>query len=92
MTQKRINKVIKGLKKASATHAKQAKTLEAIKLKKGGSAGDVPKNVANPSLIARPKLKPKPNLTYIRPLMQMVGWYKNTSEWVANTKALLAVK
>ena len=38
------------MKKASNTHAKQAKTLEAIKLKKGGSASDVPDNVANPSL------------------------------------------
>jgi|TARA_R100001086_G_scaffold120484_1_gene62014 hypothetical protein len=32
----KINKVIKGLKKASKTHASQAKTLESIKLKKGG--------------------------------------------------------
>ena len=30
------NKVIKGLKKASKTHAGQAKTLESIKFKKGG--------------------------------------------------------
>ena len=50
MAQKKLNKVIKGLKKASNTHAKQAKTLETIKLKKGGSASDVPANVANPSL------------------------------------------
>ena len=50
MAQKKLNKVIKGLKKASNTHAKQAKTLETIKLKKGGSASDVPDNVANPSL------------------------------------------
>ena len=32
----KLNKVIKGLKKASKTHASQAKTLESIKLKKGG--------------------------------------------------------
>ena len=32
----KINKVIKGLKKASKTHASQAKTLESVKLKKGG--------------------------------------------------------
>ena len=31
----KINKVIKGLKKASKTHASQAKTLESVKLKKG---------------------------------------------------------
>lgn len=33
-----VKKVIKGLKKASKSHAKQAKTLQTIKLKKGGSA------------------------------------------------------
>ena len=32
-----VRKVVKGLKKASATHAKQAKTLQSLKLKKGGS-------------------------------------------------------
>jgi len=32
----KINKVIKGLKKASKTHAGQAKTLESIEFKKGG--------------------------------------------------------
>ena len=36
-TKKKVKKVIKGLKKASKTHAKQAKTLEAIGFKKGGS-------------------------------------------------------
>ena len=30
----KVNKVVKGLKKASKTHAKQAKTLESLKLKK----------------------------------------------------------
>ena len=34
---KKVNKVIKGLKKASNLHAKQAKTLGALKFKKGGS-------------------------------------------------------
>lgn len=56
MTQKKLNKVIKGLKKASKTHAQQAKTLGAIKMKKGGS---VPANVANPSLYRKAKAKAK---------------------------------
>ena len=50
------NKVSKALKKASNTHAKQAKTLETLKLKKGGKAkkkSGAPSNVANPSLYAR---------------------------------------
>ena len=34
-----VNKVIKGLKKASKTHASQAKTLQSLKLKKGGKPG-----------------------------------------------------
>tara|TARA_R100001460_G_scaffold42295_2_gene78402 strand:- start:429 stop:767 length:339 start_codon:yes stop_codon:yes gene_type:complete len=37
MTKQKIKKVIKGLKKASKLHAKQAKTLQSIKMKKGGS-------------------------------------------------------
>ena len=37
-TKKTVRKVIKGLRKASRTHAKQAKSLSALKLKKGGSA------------------------------------------------------
>ena len=36
MAKEKIKKVIKGLKKASKTHAKQAKTLQSIKMKKGG--------------------------------------------------------
>ena len=36
MAQAKINKVVKGLKKASKSHAKQAETLESIKMKKGG--------------------------------------------------------
>jgi hypothetical protein len=35
-TKNQVKKTIKGLKKASVSHAKQAKTLEAIKLKKVG--------------------------------------------------------
>jgi len=56
MTQKKINKVIKGLKKASKTHAQQAKTLGAIKMKAGGS---IPDNVKNPSLYSKAKSKAK---------------------------------
>jgi hypothetical protein len=36
MAKKKLDKVIKGLQKASKTHAKQAKTLQSIKMKKGG--------------------------------------------------------
>ena len=59
MAKEKIQKVAKALKKASNTHARQAKTLEAIKMKKGGSAGDVPDNVANPSLYRKAKAKAK---------------------------------
>ena len=37
-TASKIKEVSQGLKKASKSHAKQAKTLQTIKLKKGGSA------------------------------------------------------
>jgi hypothetical protein len=37
MAKTKIKKVIKGLQKASKTHAKQAKTLQSIKMKKGGA-------------------------------------------------------
>ena len=40
MAKKKLKKVIKGLKKASNTHAEQAKTLESIKLNKGGLLDD----------------------------------------------------
>jgi hypothetical protein len=60
MSQKKINKVVKGLKKASKTHAGQAKTLESIKMKKGGGAkSKTPSNVANPALYAKAKAKAK---------------------------------
>ena len=36
MAKQKLKKVIKGLQKASKTHAKQAKTLQSIKMKKGG--------------------------------------------------------
>ena len=40
-------------------HAGQAKTLESIKMKKGGGASKTPSNVANPSIYARAKAKAK---------------------------------
>jgi len=40
----KLKKVVKGLKKASKSHAKQAKTLQTIKLGKGGSAKKNPQS------------------------------------------------
>jgi hypothetical protein len=40
MAKEKLKKVITGLKKASKSHAKQAKTLESIKMKKGGTVKD----------------------------------------------------
>ena len=58
MSQKKIKKVVKGLKKASKLHAGQAKTLESIKMNKGGGAkSKTPSNVANPSIYSRAKAK-----------------------------------
>ena len=60
MAKRKINKVVRELKKASKTHAGQAKTLESIKMKKGGGAKTkTPSNVANPSIYARAKAKAK---------------------------------
>ena len=59
MAKEKLNKVIKGLKKASKTHAQQAKTLSSIEMKKGGSASKIPDNVANPSLYSKAKAKAK---------------------------------
>tara|TARA_Y100000816_G_C25950707_1_gene495911 strand:+ start:41 stop:325 length:285 start_codon:yes stop_codon:yes gene_type:complete len=57
---KKIKKVSKALTKASRTHARQAKTLSALKLKKGGKAkkksGSTP---TNPALYARVKAEAK---------------------------------
>ena len=57
---KKIKKVSKALNKASKTHARQAKTLSALKLKKGGKAkkkgGPKP---TNPALYARVKAEAK---------------------------------
>ena len=73
MAKQKIEKVAKALKKASNTHAKQAKTLEAIKLKKGGSASDVPDNVANPSLYRKAKAKAKAKFD-VYPSAYANGW------------------
>ena len=73
MAKEKIQKVAKALKKASNTHAKQAKTLEAIKMKKGGSAGDVPDNVANPSLYRKAKAKAKAKFD-VYPSAYANGW------------------
>ena len=45
-----IKKVIKGLKKASKSHAGQAKTLSGIKLNKGGSTVNKAGNYTKPSM------------------------------------------
>ena len=73
MAKQKIEKVAKALKKASNTHAKQAKTLEASKLKKGGSASDVPDNVANPSLYRKAKAKAKAKFD-VYPSAYANGW------------------
>ena len=45
-----LKKVIKGLKKASKSHAGQAKTLSRIKLNKGGSTVNKAGNYTKPSM------------------------------------------
>ena len=45
-----LKKVIKGLKKASKSHAGQAKTLSGIKLNKGGSTVNKAGNYTKPSM------------------------------------------
>jgi hypothetical protein len=47
---KTIKKVVKGLTKASKTHAGQAKTLSKIKLNKGGSTVNAAGNYTKPTL------------------------------------------
>ena len=58
---KTVRKVVKGLRKASKLHAKQAKSLTALKLKKGGTATKKKKGATptNPSLYARVKAEAK---------------------------------
>ena len=59
----KIKKVVTALKKASRTHAKQAKNLAALKLKKGGSVKKKKKKggatPTNPALYARVKAEAK---------------------------------
>ena len=52
-TKKKVNKVVKGLKKASKLHAKQAKTLSTLKLSKGGSTVNKAGNYTNPGMRKR---------------------------------------
>jgi len=52
-TKTKLKKVSKALRKASGLHAAQAKTLDAIKMKKGGT----PDNVKNPALYSKAKSK-----------------------------------
>jgi len=47
---KTVKKVVKGLKKASKTHAKQAKTLSSLKLSKGGSTVNAAGNYTKPAM------------------------------------------
>ena len=50
---KTIKKVVKGLNKASKLHAGQAKSLKAIKLKKGGSTVNAAGNYTKPTMRKR---------------------------------------
>ena len=50
---KTIKKVAKGLKKASKTHAGQAKSLSALKLKAGGSTVNKAGNYTKPTMRKR---------------------------------------
>ena len=45
-----VKKVIKGLKKATKTHASQAKSLSALKLKSGGSTVNAAGNYTKPTM------------------------------------------
>ena len=45
-----VKKVVKGLKKASKTHAGQAKSLSALKLKSGGSTVNAAGNYTKPTM------------------------------------------
>ena len=52
-TRKKVNKVVKGLKKASKLHASQAKTLSTLKLSKGGSTVNKAGNYTKPGMRKR---------------------------------------
>jgi len=52
-----VNKVIKGLKKASKTHASQAKTLQSLKLKKGGKTSKKKSTVNKAGNYTKPTMR-----------------------------------
>tara|TARA_R100001443_G_scaffold29922_1_gene43303 strand:- start:3192 stop:3491 length:300 start_codon:yes stop_codon:yes gene_type:complete len=52
-----VNKVIKGLKKASKLHASQAKTLKSLKLKKGGSTSKKKSTVNKAGNYTKPTMR-----------------------------------
>ena len=56
-TQTKVKKVIKGLKKASKTHAKQAKTLQSLEFKKGGSTTKKKSTVNKAGNYTKPTLR-----------------------------------
>ena len=47
---KKVNKVIKGLKKATKLHSQQAKSLSTLKLSKGGSTVNKAGNYTKPTM------------------------------------------
>tara|TARA_Y100000114_G_scaffold118283_1_gene112779 strand:- start:3757 stop:4035 length:279 start_codon:yes stop_codon:yes gene_type:complete len=77
---KTVKKVASALRKASKTHAKQAKTLSALKLKKGGRAKKKKKKGAtptNPALYARVKAEAKRKFK-VYPSAYANGWLVRT--------------
>ena len=54
---KTVRKVVKGLKKASKSHAKQAKTLASLKLKKGGPAKKTKSRVNEAGNYTKPTMR-----------------------------------
>ena len=76
-TKKRtVRKVAKALNKASKSHAKQARMLSALKMKKGGKAKKKKKKGAtptNPSLYARVKAEAKRKFK-VYPSAYANGW------------------
>ena len=56
---KTVRKVVKGLKKASKSHAKQAKTLASLKLKKGGPAKKSKSRVNEAGNYTKPNMRKK---------------------------------
>ena len=52
-----VNKVIKGLKKASKSHAKQAKTLQSLNFKKGGKTSKSKSTVNKAGNYTKPTMR-----------------------------------